>query len=57
MHDERVERHCAGILEAIENTKKDFENTQNKLLEMAEQNKSDILDLEVAFTNATKSLK
>ncbi len=57
MHDERVERHCSGILEAIENTKKDFEATQNKLNEMAEQNKSDILELEVAFTNATKSLR
>ena len=57
MHDERVERHCSGVLEAIENTKKDFESTQNKLMEMAEQNKSDILEMEVAFTNATKSLK
>lgn len=57
MHDERVERHCAGIDDAIEGMKRDFIAMQNALNEMATQHKSDVLNMEVAFLSATKSLK
>lgn len=57
IHEERVERHCAGIEEVIENMGKEFISMQDKLVEMADQNKSDILNLEMAFNTATKSLK
>lgn len=57
MHEERVERHCAGIEQAIENMQKQFLSLQTNLNEMGNQNKSDILNLEVAFNNATKSLR
>lgn len=57
MHEERVERHCSGIEEAIDNMQKQFINMQNNLNEMANNHKSDVLNLEVAFNNATKSLR
>lgn len=50
-----MERHCAGVDEAIENMKKQFNSVQSKLNDMATQNKSEILNYEMAFTNATKS--
>lgn len=57
MHEERVDRHCAGIEEAIENMQKQFLALQTSLNDMANQNKSDVMNLEVAFNNATKSLR
>ena len=57
MHEERVERHCSGIEEAIEGMKKSFLIMQKNLNDMATQHKSDVLDMEVAFLSATKSLK
>ena len=55
MHDERVDRHCAGVEETIEKLKSNFEATQTRLADMSTQNKSDVLNLEVAFLNASKS--
>jgi hypothetical protein len=57
MHEERVERHCAGIDEAIQNMQKQFLTMQNNLNEMAEQHRSSVIDMEVAFNSATKSLR
>lgn len=55
MHEERVERHVAGVEEAVERIKNSFEATQSKLGEMSTQNKTDVFNLEVAFLNASKS--
>ena len=55
LHDERVERHCAGVEEAVEKLKASFETTQSQLGDMSAQNKTDVFDLEVAFLNASKS--
>jgi hypothetical protein len=52
-----VERHCAGIEEVVANMEKEFQQMQLKLVEMANQNKSEILNLEIAFNSATKSLR
>lgn len=57
MHEERVERHCAGVQEAIENMHKQFLSLQQNLIDKANQNKSAVLNLEIAFNNATKSLR
>ena len=57
MHDDRVERHCNGIQEAINQMQKFFDDMQNNLNEMGNQNRLELQNLEVAFTNATKSLK
>lgn len=57
MHEERVERHCAGIEEAIQNMQKQFLTMQNNLNDMAEQHRSSVIDMEVAFNSATKSLR
>jgi hypothetical protein len=55
LHDERVERHVAGVDEAIEKIKVNFEETQAKLGDMSQQNKVDVFNLEMAFLNASKS--
>lgn len=57
IHEERVERHCAGIEEIIENMKKNFVTMQEKLVEMGERNKIQLHNLEMAFINANKSIK
>ena len=57
IHEERVERHCAGIEEVIEKMKRDFESMQERLVEMGEQNKMEVHNLEMAFNNANKSIK
>ncbi|RNA29598.1 coiled-coil domain-containing protein [Brachionus plicatilis] len=57
MHEERVERHCAGVQEAIDNMQKQFLSLQQNLIDKANQNKSAVLNLEIAFNNATKSLR
>ena len=57
MHEERVERHCAGIEEAIESMQKQFVSMQNQLNEQANQNRSHVLDMEVAFNTASKSIR
>lgn len=57
MHEERVERHCAGVQEAIDNLHKQFLSLQQNLFDKANQNKSAVLNLEIAFNNASKSLR
>ena len=57
MHDERVDRHCAGIEESNEKLKKKFDVTQQTLNDMNNQNKQEVSDLEIEFLNASKSSK
>lgn len=57
MHEERVDRHCKGIEETIENMQKQYESMQNKLNELATQYREDTNNLETEFVNATKSLR
>lgn len=57
MHEERVERHCKGVEDAIQNMENKFLSMQTYLNEMANQHRSDILSLEVAFSQANKSLR
>lgn len=57
MHEERVERHCAGVQEAIDNLHKQFLSLQQNLFDKANQNKSAVLNLEIAFNNASKTLR
>ena len=57
MHDERVDRHCKGIEEAIKNMEKKFLSMQTYLNELATQHRSDVLNLEIGFNNANKSIR
>ena len=57
IHEERVDRHCAGIEEVIENMQKQYEELQESLKEMAEKNKIEINNLEILFNNANKSIR
>ena len=57
MHDERVDRHCKGIEEAIKNMEKKFLSMQTYLNELATQHRSDVLNLEIGFNNANKAIR
>jgi hypothetical protein len=57
MHEERVERHCVGIEEAIQAMQRQFVAMQNELNDQATQNRSHVADLEVAFNTASKSIR
>ena len=57
MHEERVERHCVGIEEAIQNMQKQFILMQDNLNDQANHHRSNVIDLEVAFAAATKSIR
>ena len=52
-----MERHCVGIEEAIQNMQKRFASMQANLNEQANQNRAHVLDLEVAFNTASKSVR
>ena len=53
MHEERVERHCVGIDEAIQAMQRQFVTMQADLNEQANQNRSHVAYLEVAFNMCT----
>ena len=57
LHEERVERHCVGIEEAIKNMQKQFVHMQDNLNDLANQHRSSVIDLEVAFNAATKAIR
>ena len=57
MHEERVDRHCSGVEETMENMQKQYEGMQTKLHDLASQYKDDIYNLETDFVSATKSVR
>ena len=57
LHEERVDRHCSGVEETMENMQKQYEGMQAKLQELAAQYKDEIYNLESDFVSATKSIR
>ena len=57
MHEQRVERHCLGIEETIQNLQKQYNDLQNDLKETSEVKKKDIFNMETLFNTANKSLR
>jgi hypothetical protein len=57
MHEERVDRHCSGVEETMENMQKQYDGLQTKLQELATQYKDDMSNLESDFISATKSVR
>lgn len=57
MHEERIERHCRGVEETIESIHKQYEQMQNKLLDLTAQYKENMAIFETSFITATKSLR
>jgi hypothetical protein len=56
MHEERIDRHCAGIEEVIEGMQRKYEDLQDSLRDMSEKNKEEMANLEILFNNANKSV-
>ena len=57
MHEDRIDKHCAGIEATIDTCRKDFELMQAKLNDISEKNRSDVINLEIEFNNITKSFR
>ena len=57
MHEERIERHCRGVEETIESVQKQYEQMQNRLIDLAAQYKENMAVFETAFITATKSMR
>ena len=55
MHQERVERHCKGINQALTDLKNRFNEMTLEHDKLAEKFREDIVALEIVFINATKS--
>jgi hypothetical protein len=57
MHEQRVDRHCAGVEKVIEELHIQYEQLQVDLKQMNETNKTDISNFEILFNNANKSMR
>lgn len=57
MHEDRMNRHCAGIDEVIQDLQAQYKSLQDSLKLTSSQNKSDMLNLEILFNNANKSIR
>jgi hypothetical protein len=57
MHEERIERHCAGVEQVIEQMQRQYEELQDTLRDMGERNRDEMTSLEVLFNSANKSIR
>ncbi|XP_038601201.1 coiled-coil domain-containing protein 180 isoform X2 [Tachyglossus aculeatus] len=57
LHQERLDRHCAGVIEALDKEKVEFSKVQDEQSVRSKNFRKKITDMELFFLNATKSDK